>query len=146
MAVQALDVSPGKPYHHSFIYDLESFFWIIYWSAAAHLDAKNSCPTSDAQDVLNSMNKHNLKSIWGWKHGQLSLCADNPDKMKQNLAEFNNEWGLSPLFQDVIIQLGTFFCAAINQKTRTKLESSPGSTMLEVVNIIQIALATNTSH
>ncbi|CCO33855.1 hypothetical protein BN14_07941 [Rhizoctonia solani AG-1 IB] len=31
MAVKVLQVVPGNPYHHSLIYDLESFFWLILW-------------------------------------------------------------------------------------------------------------------
>ncbi|CAE6351644.1 unnamed protein product, partial [Rhizoctonia solani] len=63
MAAKVLQVPPGEPYHHSFIYDLESFFWLIFWSAAAHLDNNKARPAPDAQEVLDNMNQHNLKSI-----------------------------------------------------------------------------------
>ncbi|CEL58530.1 hypothetical protein RSOLAG1IB_08622 [Rhizoctonia solani AG-1 IB] len=143
MAVKVLQVVPGNPYHHSLIYDLESFFWLILWSAAARLDNAESRPTIQAQEVLNHMNQHTLKLIWAWKMAHLGLCYQDPDDMKKRLGELGNSWGSNPLFQDVIIELGSFFSIALHPKTRAKLESEPGKTILEVVDIIRAVLESN---
>ncbi|CCO32635.1 hypothetical protein BN14_06698 [Rhizoctonia solani AG-1 IB] len=144
MAVKVLRMPVGKPFHHSFIYDLESFFWLILWSAAAHLDNSATHPTLDAQEALDSMNQHNTSSMWKWKMVQLSFCSREPKTITETLEGFGNRWGLSIMFRDVILKLGAFFDRALSDETLTELESSPGQTFLSVVNIFRDTLELKT--
>ncbi|KAF8685430.1 other FunK1 protein kinase [Rhizoctonia solani] len=140
MATSVLSVQAGERYHHSFVYDLESFFWVIFWSVAAHLDKRGDNPTAGAQVVLNKMNRDEFSSIAEWKTTQLHYCAHNQSELIKILKGFGNGWGSSLIFQNVILGLGRFFFSALNPETCQKLETSPGTTFLAVVSIIQNAL------
>ncbi|EUC60476.1 WD40-repeat protein (notchless protein), related protein, putative [Rhizoctonia solani AG-3 Rhs1AP] len=57
MSIRVVKVSVGEKYHHSFLDDIESFFWLILWSTAAHLDPAAERPTAAAQSMLNLLNQ-----------------------------------------------------------------------------------------
>ncbi|KAL5632551.1 hypothetical protein ACGC1H_005484 [Rhizoctonia solani] len=57
MAVCVLNIETGTPYHHHFFDNLESFFWLLLWCTAAHLDEGKMHPTPAAQDTLNELNR-----------------------------------------------------------------------------------------
>ncbi|KAL5632405.1 hypothetical protein ACGC1H_005387 [Rhizoctonia solani] len=140
MSTTVLAVKKGRRYNHSFLDDLQSFFWLILWSAAAHLDDDQDRPTADAQKVLNKMNRSDFESICEWKSQLLGYCARDPDSVIDTLNGFDNEWGTSGMFQHVLLRLGTFLDEATYVKTRGELESSPGCTLFRFVEIIQDAL------
>ncbi|KDN41003.1 hypothetical protein RSAG8_07709, partial [Rhizoctonia solani AG-8 WAC10335] len=140
MSTTVLAVKKGRHYNHSFLDDLQSFFWLILWSAAAHLDDDQDRPTADAQKVLDKMNRSDLESICEWKSQLLGYCARDPDTVIETLDGFDNEWGTSGMLQHALLKLGTFLDEATYVKTRGELESSPGSTILSFVEIIKDAI------
>ncbi|KAB5588779.1 CRISPR-associated endonuclease Cas9 [Ceratobasidium theobromae] len=134
MSLRVLEVSPGNPYHHSFLDDLESFFWLIFWCAAAHLDASSHNPTQDAQDELDFMDEYNLKALANWKRSKLSQCSQNSGKsMKRLLKSFKNGWASHPIFINVIVHLGCFFSETDYESLS---ETKPADVFSRFVNII----------
>ncbi|KAG8743003.1 hypothetical protein FRC10_000511 [Ceratobasidium sp. 414] len=98
------------PYNHHFLDDLESFFWLILWSTAAHLDPHVSKGTYDALVVVNNLDHPSLTSIYTQKRTLLSDCDRFGGKvMKSQLASFGNNWAKDPMVVSVIVDLGSFF-------------------------------------
>ncbi|KAH7336762.1 hypothetical protein B0J17DRAFT_718684 [Rhizoctonia solani] len=108
---------------------VHSFFWLILWSAAAHLDDDQDRPTLTVQEVLDHMNQNSLKLMWGWKMGQLLPFTRDPDGLIETLDSFGNERTSRDMFRHVIPKLAVFF-DDITLKTRPGLESSPGTRFL----------------
>ncbi|KAG8729066.1 hypothetical protein FRC11_009591 [Ceratobasidium sp. 423] len=140
MSTRVLQVKAGQRYHHSFLDDLQSFFWLIFWSIAAHLGDGQDRPTLDAQAVLNKMNRSDLESLCEWKSQQLGYCRGQRIQLGSTLDGFGNEWGSSSMFRHAIFQLGAFLETTTLDDTRPELESTPGNTILTFVKIIQAAL------
>ncbi|KDN48247.1 hypothetical protein RSAG8_02839, partial [Rhizoctonia solani AG-8 WAC10335] len=108
MSVCVLNIKPGTPYRHHFFDDLESFFWLLLWSTAAHLDAGKKHPTTAAQDTLNELNQEKLKSMRSWKRAFLADAA-YPQDTARTLENFRNEWASDPMVSSTIINMGVFF-------------------------------------
>lgn len=143
MSIRVLGVRPGKPYAHSFLDDLESFFWVIVWSAAAHLDS-DAQTTDDAQIVLNSMSNCNLRLLMDWKLAQLSICyLAEGAMMVQRLDAFENGWASDHIFTDVIVGLGGFFSNIYNSP---KVLRRPAEVFSQVVDIVEAALSVDDSE
>ncbi|CAE6506380.1 unnamed protein product [Rhizoctonia solani] len=138
MSIRVLSVSPGTQYNHTFLDDLESFFWLILWSAAAHLDAGVDSPTESAQAMLNQLNQSNPRGMRSHKTTQLTHCHESSGYfMLEELAEYENSWALDPLFSNVIVNFGN-----IAYKYRfTKDNLSPIDVFPEVVGVFQNALS-----
>lgn len=135
MSVRVLRVRPGNPYPHSFLDDLESFFWLILWSAAAHRDPKSQT-TYEAQDILNSMSDCNLRGLMSWKKGQLLSCLDGD--MSLALDAFGNKWASDRVFADVIVGLGGYFGSMYLPPTVLR---RPAEVFSRIVEIIESALS-----
>ncbi|CAE6483210.1 unnamed protein product [Rhizoctonia solani] len=140
MSTSVLLAKVGERYHHSFLDDLQSFFWLIIWSVAAHREDSRKRLTPDAQDVLNSMNYSDLNSLCAWKSQLLAFCRGQRGRLGRTLDGFGNKWGSSGMFRHVIFHLGAFLETATLEDTRPELESTPGDTILAFVKIIQAAL------
>ncbi|CAE6517910.1 unnamed protein product [Rhizoctonia solani] len=120
MSIRVVDVPIGERYHHTFLDDIESFFWLILWSAAAHLDPDVHRPTDAAQAMLNLLNQH------------------DPYGMK-TLERFHNSWASHRLFSDVILKFGALahrYYYGAHQQVFSPLDVFP-----EVVRVFQDALS-----
>lgn len=134
MSLRVLEVNPGTPYYHNFLDDLESFFWLIFWCAAAHLDVGTRHPTGDAQYILDSMDQCGLKSLADWKRGKLRQCSKKSGaSIRLLLKSFGNSWASHPLFANTIVRLGDFF-ETFDYDDLSKV--SPVDVFLNIVNII----------
>jgi hypothetical protein len=139
MSVRVLRVKPGTPYHHSYLDDLESFFWLIFWCATAHTDSTNHSPTSDAQRTLTILNHGDLKTMATMKRGLLTDCSQARGmEMCETLDSFANTWALDPMIRSLILQLGQFFYKTYDDPDESR---SPPKDILKVVCTIQDALS-----
>jgi hypothetical protein len=139
MSVRVLRVKPGTPYHHSYLDDLESFFWLIVWCVAAHRDSENDHLNPEAQLILNDLNNHNLASMARWKYSLLADCFSAGNGfLEETLNALQNKWARDDLFFTVIVQLGQFF---FNVHATPNAPRSPAGVFSQVVDIIQDALA-----
>ncbi|CAE6412270.1 hypothetical protein ACGC1H_005485 [Rhizoctonia solani] len=139
MSCCVLKVKAGIPYHHHFLDDIESFFWLILWSAAAHLDEGQERPTYEAQAMLNYLNQDDLHAMWGWKRGILLATLD-PEQTEETLEAFGNEWGSNPMLSRAICGLGSFLSGLITERSRQRFKGSPGDAFYQVVMIFLDAL------
>ncbi|KAG8727374.1 hypothetical protein FRC10_006147, partial [Ceratobasidium sp. 414] len=71
MSIRVLRVEIGSPYEHHFMDDLESFFWVILWGVAQHVDP-DEVVTRKALVILNQLDQSNLDSMAGLKLGMLT--------------------------------------------------------------------------
>ncbi|EUC55001.1 kinase domain protein, putative, partial [Rhizoctonia solani AG-3 Rhs1AP] len=140
MSVRVLTVQAGDRYHHSFMDDLESFFWLVLWSAAAHLDPGRSI-TPDAQLLLNRLNQKDLISLRNEKAATLFNCHMQEGKDMLDLLELvDNEWATHPIFVDVIIEFGKLAHSYYGSQNANHCPIDVFST---VIRIFQDALASN---
>lgn len=139
MSIRVSAIEPGTPYHHSYLDDLESFLWLILWSAAAHLDIGVDDPSNGAQYVLDSMDQSSLRALADWKRSHLSQCRSrNGGPMKELLKSFNNKWASHPVFVNVILRLGGFFQKI--EYGELPEETAPVSMFSSVVDILMSEL------
>ncbi|KAG8709282.1 hypothetical protein FRC11_005715 [Ceratobasidium sp. 423] len=140
MSIRVTGVPSGERYHHTFLDDIESFFWLIFWSATAHLDDGVLYPTPTAQDTLDLLNQQNPGGMEGYKLSQLSLCCIRSGRaMLDKLKKFNNSWASHPLFSNVIINLGQLayeYYSEAPEKNFLPLDVFPA-----VVGVFQSALS-----
>ncbi|KAB5587447.1 hypothetical protein CTheo_9115 [Ceratobasidium theobromae] len=134
MSLRVLEVTPGTPYYHSFLDDLESFFWLIFWCAMAHLDDDSRNPTQKAQKELDLMDQCDLDVLANWKGNKLSQCSRKSGRSMKNLLEsFGNGWASHRIFVNVIIGLGCFF-SEVDYESLS--ETTPAAVFSRFVNII----------
>ncbi|KDN49821.1 hypothetical protein RSAG8_01886, partial [Rhizoctonia solani AG-8 WAC10335] len=107
MSIRVVAIPPGEQYHHTFLDDIESFFWLVLWSAAAHLDDGVPYPTAAAQSMLDLLNQQNPDGMESYKLSQLSLCCIRSGRaMLDKLKKLDNSWALHPLSSSVIVNFG----------------------------------------
>jgi hypothetical protein len=139
MSVRVLKVKSGTPYRHSYLDDLESFFWLILWCATAHTDSTNHYPTLKAQHMLTVLNYDNLRMMAIMKQGILTYCSQARGiEMCKMLDSFANTWALDPMIRSVILELGRFFHKTYDNPDESR---SPPKDFLNVVRTIQDALS-----
>ncbi|KAG8687923.1 hypothetical protein FRC11_006370 [Ceratobasidium sp. 423] len=140
MSTHLLKVRPGDKCYHSFLDDLESFFWLIFLSAASHLDDGVAQHTGYAIHAVRTLEQDNLwETGWG-KHLYLVQCRRG--RITRTLDEFENEWASNRMFQHAITELGSYIDAnIILDDRREELERSPGEIFLVFTNIMREALA-----
>ncbi|KAG9082985.1 hypothetical protein FRC06_004744 [Ceratobasidium sp. 370] len=110
MSSRVLRIPVGQPYKHHFLDDLESFFWLILWSAAAHLDPQVRKGTRAALHIINGLDQPNLEHICVYKNSLLSDCGRFAGKaIKKQLASWGNAWAKDPMMVSTIVNLGSFF-------------------------------------
>ncbi|KAG9120048.1 hypothetical protein FRC07_004623 [Ceratobasidium sp. 392] len=115
MSKRVLKVPVGQRYEHSFMDDLESFFWLVLWCVVEHVDGPRTGPqrveqTQGAVRVLNLLDQSNLDSIATTKGDLMADCfRDNGDAMKSTLASCKNSWAADPMVVKLILKLGVYF-------------------------------------
>jgi hypothetical protein len=88
MSIRVLEVPLGQRYNHCFLDDLESFFWLILWSVAAHLEPGAHHPTRNALKMMNCLDQSLGSNIGApTKASLLGMCYfNNGAKMRNELA------------------------------------------------------------
>ncbi|KAG8729493.1 hypothetical protein FRC10_003860 [Ceratobasidium sp. 414] len=110
MSSRVLRVPIGQPYKHHLLDDLESFFWLILWSTAAHLDPQVHKGTSAALKIINGLDQPRLENISAHKRALLSDCDRSGGRsIRKQLASFGNAWAKDSMIVSVIVDLGSFF-------------------------------------
>ncbi|KAG8691945.1 hypothetical protein FRC11_003654 [Ceratobasidium sp. 423] len=142
MSICVLKIKAGTPYHHHFCDDLESFFWLMIWSVAAHLDEGQLHPTPEAQKLLDKLNQDDLSQMCDTKTAIFTWLKD-PEEVEENLNACDNEWASDPMFFKAITDLGTFLSGLTRPKDRVKLEGSPGDIFAQVVSILLDAMGSD---
>ncbi|KAG8688335.1 hypothetical protein FRC09_012961 [Ceratobasidium sp. 395] len=96
MSYRVLKIPVGQRYEHSFMDDLESFFWVILWCVVEHVDANGNSlkvaeQTQRAAPILNLLDQFKLENIASAKLAMLAGCLlDDGDDMKNTLASCKN--------------------------------------------------------
>ncbi|KAG9114432.1 hypothetical protein FRC07_007666 [Ceratobasidium sp. 392] len=115
MSKRVLNVPIGQRYQHSFMDDLESFFWLILWCVVEHVDgprdgSEDTKRTQAAVWVLNLLDQSNLSNIAAQKGDLMADCIrDNGAAMKRTLVSCNNSWAADPMIVKLILKLGIYF-------------------------------------
>ncbi|KAG8783100.1 hypothetical protein FRC12_020093 [Ceratobasidium sp. 428] len=141
MSTRVLKVKLGEQYDHHFVDDLESFFWLILWCVAEHVDAPGAYLTREAQELLESLDRERIDDIAASKVALLANCqADGGYWMWHKLEAFDNSWASDPAIASVIINLGSFFYSIFLSRTELLPKCSPDEVFPVVVGIISEAL------
>ncbi|KAG8738979.1 hypothetical protein FRC10_006283 [Ceratobasidium sp. 414] len=110
MSSRVLRVPIGQPYKHHLLDDLESFFWLILWSTAAHLDPQVHKGTYAALTIVNNLDQLDLVGIYFCKKSLLSDCDRSGGRsIRGQLASFGNGWAKDRMIVSAIVDLGSFF-------------------------------------
>ncbi|KAG8735177.1 hypothetical protein FRC10_010898 [Ceratobasidium sp. 414] len=108
MSLRVLRIPIGQPYEHSFMDDLESFFWLILWCVLERVEPGNMNPGVDG--LLNLLGQSNLGIIASQKSDLLAKCVrEDGDGMKDALALCRNSWATDPAVVDLILKMGSYF-------------------------------------
>ncbi|KAG8701484.1 hypothetical protein FRC08_004064 [Ceratobasidium sp. 394] len=109
MSARVMEVGVGHRYKHHFMDDLESFFWLILWCVAEHVDP-GSQPTQNAREFLKAWGQPNLRNISSKKRTLMGYCADEDGYMMEDILEsWNNSWAKNPGVVALILELGAYF-------------------------------------
>lgn len=114
MSVRALETEHGTQRPHKFIDGLESFFWLIFWSVAAHLDP-DSDPTPAAQKTIDQLEQLELDQVVSFKKSIFFECIGSGKRLKRRLLKFENCWVTSTV-SSLILSLGKFFAKEESQE------------------------------
>ncbi|CAE6428851.1 unnamed protein product [Rhizoctonia solani] len=119
MATGVLGSTFSKPYRHSYLDDLESFFWLIYTGAVYHVDRgqdSNIYQRREFEFLINpdmtTAAKHKVQLV------------DRIDRMLSSLDRYDNSWAKSHTFRHVLSELRDFFRDVWNKE-------DPGMTPVE---------------
>ncbi|KAG8779117.1 hypothetical protein FRC12_024629 [Ceratobasidium sp. 428] len=134
MAVRVLKVKVGNSYAHHFMDDLESFFWLIVWCVAQHMDEGKSIATTQASLVLNQLDRSCLRDIANYKTAVFGECSDDGGaEMEETLRFLENAWAADPGITYTILKLGQHFGSVSRRKI---LEYTPDEQFPKVLEIV----------
>ncbi|KAG9084171.1 hypothetical protein FS749_005430 [Ceratobasidium sp. UAMH 11750] len=140
MSYRVLSVPVGQRYKHHFLDDLESFFWLILWSTAAHLDPQVDRGTAMALKIINGLDQPDLDSICAYKKSVLFDCIiSGGNEIEGTLISCKNAWASDPNMISVIVGLGSFF-AGIGRRDVDAPDYHPDIAFPRVVDMILKAL------
>lgn len=140
MSVRVLKTNPGVRCPHNFMDDLESFFWLLFWSVAAHLDPKKKNATSEALYTLRMLDNDHMGTIAGSKLIILAECSTNGGyDILERLRSFENEWAEEVSVGWLILQMGSYFSSHFHSTDQPTPE--PAAVFPEIIDMISEALA-----
>ncbi|CAE6444204.1 unnamed protein product [Rhizoctonia solani] len=119
MSASVLGSTFGKPYRHSYLDDLESFFWLVYLGAVGHTDGDRELNMYQAHE-LAVFDDPDMKKLAKFK----ARVIDQYTRMSFRLDLYDNSWSKSYAFRKVLLELEEFFRDVWNQK-------DPGMTPVE---------------
>ncbi|KAG9087786.1 hypothetical protein FS749_002646 [Ceratobasidium sp. UAMH 11750] len=140
LSTRALHEVSSQRYAHHFTDDLESFFWLMLWCVAEHVDSEDSHPTEGALDLLDSLNRSSLRDIATAKSCLLGKSSRKGIWMRKILASCNNGWAGDSAIIKVVLALGNYFFGIFIDESF--LECNPSEVFPALVEIILDAIST----
>jgi hypothetical protein len=137
MSRHVLDARPGKHYEHTFIDDLESFFWVLFYTVAGYADPGVNNLTQTASDVLDRLDHEDLSMLRCYKDVYIRGCRRKGLAMRRTLGAFRNSWVSDPALVTAIVKLGVIFDDYAEDKLSEQL---PENLFPKIVNIFLEAL------
>ncbi|KAG8768373.1 hypothetical protein FRC12_005602 [Ceratobasidium sp. 428] len=139
MSVNVLNVQPGEPYEHSFMDDLESFFWVLFYVMVEHTDPGVDSPNHEAKEILDLLDSEDedMREVRLVKVTHLENCHRRPEEIVKMLHKTQNCWACDKTLTQILIQLGSFF--SDNQEVALS-DLTPAKAFPIVVNIFVEAL------
>ncbi|KAF8600837.1 hypothetical protein BDV93DRAFT_608423 [Ceratobasidium sp. AG-I] len=139
MSVGVLGTAPGVSCPHTFMDDLESFFWLLFWSVAAHLNPNTKSASPIAQETLHMLDNDHMETISAFKIKILRECSiGQGDDIIDRLQSFENDWADNRSVGWLILKMGSYFSAHADAKNRPPPE--PVAAFPKIVNMIMKAL------
>ncbi|KAF8753762.1 other FunK1 protein kinase [Rhizoctonia solani] len=118
MSASALGSTYGKPYRHSYLDDIESFFWSIYLLAVSH--AGNNGLNEYQDEEIKMFDDPSMKKLADYKAETLS----DRKNIFNRLTLYENKWASSSAFATALFELEDFVCERWE-------EENPGMTPAE---------------
>ncbi|CAE6451568.1 unnamed protein product [Rhizoctonia solani] len=119
MSAAVLGSTFGKPYRHSYLDDLESFFWLIYMSVVCHTDGDRRANMHQRQES-SFLTNPDMKKAAKFK----AQMVDRGDRIFSGLDRYDNSRATSYVFKQVLLELEDFFRNVWNKE-------DPGMTPVE---------------
>lgn len=137
MSIRVLETTPGVRYKHNFMDDLQSFFWLLLWSVAIHLDPRGHTRPG-ARRMLDSLEQFDLEAIAQFKTTMLTKSfAKNGREMRERLLSLENSWVGEPIIS-LAISLGSFFFSEATLNDSSTCD--PSVVFPQVITMISEAL------
>ncbi|KAG9119588.1 hypothetical protein FRC07_005331 [Ceratobasidium sp. 392] len=109
MSTKVLNVKPGNRYKHGFIDDLESFFWVLFYTVVGRRNSITSHPDPAAMEILNKLDSESMAVVRWHKLEYLEDCHRNPELMIGELRKIENSWASDDTLIQLLVRLGSFF-------------------------------------
>lgn len=134
MSVRVLRTKPGEQYNHGFMDDLESFFWLLVWSVAAHLDPEEPA-TDEALHTLHSLDSGYLGIMKSFKSDIFTDCSnDDGSAILTRVESFGNSWATNDGILLLIFTMGNYFHSKVYSNNDSIHE--PSSIFPEIIALI----------
>ncbi|CUA68394.1 Presequence protease, mitochondrial [Rhizoctonia solani] len=106
--VARMIMTPELKYQHHFYDDLESFFWVMLWTAISHVDSRGKERSESATRYLANFHQTDPSRLdIGWKEMILDDCLlRSGAKTIAMLDASKNSWASSRLLQVAIVTFG----------------------------------------
>ncbi|QRW05890.1 hypothetical protein RhiLY_04889 [Ceratobasidium sp. AG-Ba] len=97
MAVDLLLAAKGQAITHTYLHDLESFFWVLLYAVAEHSE-ENDTPNQAALDLLKDLNKIGWRDLGQAKNSHLSEIQSG----RYDIRCFGTVWAnsLAPVIEE----------------------------------------------
>ncbi|KAG8745862.1 hypothetical protein FRC10_006889 [Ceratobasidium sp. 414] len=137
MSANVLNVRPGQEYKHTFMDDLESFFWVLLYIVASHIDPGVDSITPAASEIVDRMDHEDMHIVQAFKVSYLADCRRRPQKVAKTFHKTGNSWARNGDLVLALVQLGSFFFDAGDISLS---EQAPAEVFPKVVEIFIDAL------
>ncbi|QRV92496.1 kinase domain protein [Ceratobasidium sp. AG-Ba] len=137
MSINVLNVAPGEQYEHSFMDDLESFFWVLLYAMLGHADPPVKILNPAAVGMLDRLDDDDMSRVRAFKVECLVQCCRLPEEMIKKLRSTENSWAYNEALSQALIRLGSFFC---DEDDTPLSQMTPADAFPKVVDIFIEAL------
>lgn len=145
MSVRVLQTNIGVRYIHRFMDDLESFFWLLVWSVAGHLNSREKTASLQALQTLRKLDDDDLDDIASFKSMLLMQCSLNRGRnMLDRLKSFENDWATHESVTSLVLTMGKYFYDEVYSDE--DLIHDPSVVFPKIVNMILDKLARGPSE
>ncbi|KAG9124204.1 hypothetical protein FRC07_012413 [Ceratobasidium sp. 392] len=89
MSVTVLSARPGQKYEHSFMDDLESFFWVLLYTVASHTDPGVNTMTPTASRIVDQLDLEDMDALGSFFYDDSSVLLSEltPAEVFPRIAE-----------------------------------------------------------
>ncbi|KAG9109429.1 hypothetical protein FRC07_008325 [Ceratobasidium sp. 392] len=108
--MKVLGAEAGERYQHSFMDDLESFFWVLFYTVVGHTNPGVQNLDPAAKKILDRLDDPSMDSVWRAKSFHLKRFHEHPEETTEKLRKLtNNSWASDDILIQLLIRLGSFF-------------------------------------